>query len=91
MVSGGASGVLRRIDQDQQLAALREIRLQLGDLRLEEIGLRAGDDDDRGVGRNVLLQQHERLGDEVVRLQLFGDAAVAGAVRSGDVALAVAR
>ena len=52
--------------------------------------LRSGDDDDRGVGRNVLLQQDERLGHEVVGLQLLGDAAVAARVRAGDVALAVA-
>ena len=50
-----------------------------------------GDDQDRRVGRDVLLQQDERFGGEVVRLQLLRDPAVAAAVRPADVALAVAR
>ena len=41
MVSGGRVRLLRRIDQHQQLAALFEVRLQLVDLRRQQVRLSA--------------------------------------------------
>ena len=89
LVRGGASVPGRRVDEDHELAALLEKGVQLGDFRLEQIALGSGDDQDRRVGRDVLLQQDERLDQEVVGLQQVGDASVAGRIRSGEVAFAM--
>ncbi len=84
-VSGGASAFFGGSSSTISLPPFVEVALELVDLGREEIGLRTGDDDDRRVGRNRLLEQHERFAGEVVGAELRGDRAVATLVRAGRV------
>ena len=73
------------------LAALGDVVVERLDLRLEEVGCRAGNRDDGGVGGDgFLLNQHELLDGEVVLLHLFDRRAEPAAIGRGDVLLAVA-
>ena len=91
LVSGGLSGFVRRIEHQQQLAALVEIRLQRVDFRREEIGPRSGDDDHRRVvGHRALLREDELLDGVVLAAERFGDRAVAVALAPTSCPFAVA-
>ena len=70
-----------RIEHQQQLARLVEIFLQRVDLVREEIGLRSGDDDDRGVvGHRALLRDHQLVDGVVFAAERRGNRAVAVAI-----------
>ena len=81
LVSCGSVRAIRRIQQEEDLAALREVRLEHVDFGREEIGLRAGDDQHRGVGRHLLLlREHDLVGREIVGAERRRDRAVAAPV-----------
>jgi hypothetical protein len=87
----GPRRVHRWIDQRQHLAAAGDVLVQRVDLRLQEVGLRPGDDEHRGIGRHFpRLRQHQRLDAIVVGRERLRQVAVArAAVRVRRVLLAV--
>ena len=86
----GVVRLLRGIDEQHQLAAVGEERLQRVDLAGQEIDLRPRDHDDGGVIRHAaLLGERQAFDLVVVTRQLFGDLAVARPLRAGRVLLAV--
>ena len=55
-----------RIDQHQHVPALLQETLEHVGFRLQEVGLRSGDDDDRCIGGHILLLREHDLRDVVV-------------------------
>ena len=58
--------LLGRINEHHQVPTLAEKPLQHVGFRLQQVGLRSGDDDDRGVGRHVGRLREDGLGDLVI-------------------------
>ena len=83
--------LVRRVELEQQLARLLEVLLQRLDLRREEIGPRACDDDDRRLVRyGALLSDDHFLDRVVLAAERRGDGVVAVAVGRDGVLFAVA-